>query len=411
MNDTTLLSLRPARSPHATIGPAMRVGTQRVHYVKNSASGSYYRLGVRETRLLSLMDGMRTLADIGAAYQREFGVALSEAGMRKILQILGSRGLLAGPDKAEPGPAVPLPRLSVKGWGEVYFRVADPGRLLDLIVRRLAWVDSRAAVWCIAALIGACELYALVLHATLWQTIQASLQQPSGALVAAFCVITYACAVLHELAHGTMCVRYGGRVDDMGLMFRYLMLFPYCKLDDLVVLPHARARSVVVLAGVTFNLLLLVPFAVLDLCLDGHGLAKQLCAYMLVFYNLSVLFNLLPYLRFDGYMLISIGRGRPELREESFKALRGVLGPARGTRPPGVARDWPLLAYGFSHALVTAAALGWVCLRWLRWSVDTGMPWLFALPFVLALLLYLKAGKSRAAAKVAPVSTQATTVQ
>lgn len=406
MTDTSFLALRPARSAHVTIGPAMRIGAQTVHYVKNCATASYYRFGMRETCLLTLMDGQRTLADIGAAYESRFGVPLSPAGMQKILHLLGSRGLLALPaGAAVPVPAsVALPRLSVKGRGEAYLRVADPGRLLDMIVRRMAWIDGRIATWSIAAVIGLCELYALWHHAALWEVIQVSLARPSAALVAAFCGITYAGAVLHELAHGSMCVRYGGRVNDMGLMFRYLMLFPYCKLDDLVVLPHARARIVVILAGVTLNLLLLVPFVVIDGCLGGTGFLKQLCAYMLVFYNLSVLFNLVPFLRFDGYMLLSIGRGRPELKEEAFAALRRVLPPARATRTPGDAPGAALLIYGLAYVVVTAGAIGWALFQWLRWSMAAGLPWLCPAPLLLALALYLKAGKSRAAAGATPAN-------
>lgn len=405
MSDTALLALRPARSAHATIGPAMRVGGQRVHYVKNGATGGYCRLGARETFLLAAMDGERSLADIGLAYEREFGVALSTGGMQKILQILGTRGLLALPGTTTSVPAAaPLPRLSVRGWGEVYLRVADPARLLDAIVRRLAWIDGAVAASCIVLAIGLCEAYALTRHAALWQTIQASLRHPSALLIAAFAGITYASAVVHELAHGTMCVRYGGRVNDMGLMFRYLMLFPYCKLDDLVVLPDARARKVVVLAGVTANLLILLPFGVIDACLDGSGFMKQLCAWMLVFYNLSVLFNLLPFLRFDGYMLLSIARGRPELKEEAFKELRLMLPRARQVKPRASGTDWPLLAYGLVYALVTIAAVSWALFRWVRWSVDIDLPWLAPAPLLLVFALSLKAGRARAAARPVPAN-------
>jgi putative peptide zinc metalloprotease protein len=383
----------------------MRVGGQRVHYVKNGATGGYCRLGARETFLLAAMDGEQSLADIGLAYEREFGVPLSTGGMQKILQILGSRGLLALPGTAPAVPAAaPLPRLAVRGWGEVYLRVADPARLLDAIVRRLAWIDGAAAAWCIVLAIGLCEAYALARHAALWQTIQVSLQHPSALLIAAFAGITYASAVVHELAHGAMCVRYGGRVNDMGLMFRYLMLFPYCKLDDLVVLPHARARKVVVLAGVTANLLILLPFGVVDACLDGSGVLKQLCAWMLVFYNLSVLFNLLPFLRFDGYMLLSIARGRPELKEEAFKELRLMLPRARRVKPRAAGTDWPLLAYGLVYALVTTAAVSWALFRWVRWSVDIDLPWLAPAPLLLVFALSLKAGKARAAARPVPAN-------
>lgn len=401
MADTSsFMALCPARNRHATIGPAMLVGAAIVHYVKNGATASYFRMGVRETFLLAQMDGATTLAGVGAAYESRFGLPLSQAGMQKILQILGSRGLLEAPDEAArptPQPA-PLPRLSIKGWGEVYLRVADPNRLLALLVRCLAPIDGRVATWCIALLIAGCELYAVLHHAALWQTVTYSLAHPSTALIAAFAGIVYGSAAGHELAHGTMCTRYGGHVNDMGLMFRYLMFFPYCKLDDLVVLPHARARVVTVLAGVTFNLLLLLPFVLLDLSLAGNGLVKQLCAWMLLFYNASILFNLVPFLRLDGYMLASICRGRPELKEEAFRALRGCL---KRQRP--VAPAWPLVAYGMSYALFTAAAVSWALWRWMHWSIASGKPWLCVVPVLIALALFLKArhNRTRAAAAAA----------
>ncbi|TWI45802.1 putative peptide zinc metalloprotease protein [Pseudoduganella flava] len=391
MSDAALLSLRVRRSPLATIGPAMRVGGQVMHYVKNGATLNYYRLGTREAWLLAQLDGSRDWAAIGAAYGERFGAPLSAAGMRQCMQLFGSRGLLEDPSGTAPAQVAPaLPRLTVKGWGEVYLRLADPDRAVQWLAARLAVVDGRVAAWCIALLIGACELYALVNHAALGATLAATIRAPSWQLIVAYCAIVYGGAVLHELAHGTMCARYGGRVHDMGLMFRYLMFFPYCKLDDLVVLPHARARAVTLLAGVTVNLLMLVPFVAVHRLAPAGSLASQLSAFVLVFYNLSVLVNLLPVLRFDGYLLVSVGRGRPELKEEAAVALRGAFQGRTG--------DWPLLAYGAGYALVTAAAVTGALYRWVSWTVAKDMLWAAFVPPLLLTALYVRYGRKKGAA-------------
>ena len=46
----------------------------------------------------------------------------------------------------------------------------------------------------------------------------------------------------------------------MGIMVRYLALFPYCKLNDLLVIRQRAHRAATVLAGPAASLIIMIPF-------------------------------------------------------------------------------------------------------------------------------------------------------
>jgi putative peptide zinc metalloprotease protein len=60
-----LMGSRPARDPGVRLGPGLWRGAVLRHVVK-SASGRKYEVGATEFFVLSQLDGVRTLAEIGA---------------------------------------------------------------------------------------------------------------------------------------------------------------------------------------------------------------------------------------------------------------------------------------------------------------------------------------------------------
>ena len=75
-------------------------------------AGRTYELGPKEHFVLSQLDGVRTLGEIGRTYGQRFGARLGDAHWGTLLGLLGRRYLLAGaptPAAAPPtrNPATP----------------------------------------------------------------------------------------------------------------------------------------------------------------------------------------------------------------------------------------------------------------------------------------------------------------
>ena len=124
--------------------------------------------------------------------------------------------------------------------------------------------------------------------------------------------------VLHECGHAYTAVRYGARVSTMGVAI--MLLFPMLYTDTTGVwrLRSRRQKLEVDVAGIRMELMVagLAGFA-WALLPDG---ALRSIAFILATtgWLLSMFINLNPFMRFDGYYLLSDAVGVPNLQERSF---------------------------------------------------------------------------------------------
>jgi putative peptide zinc metalloprotease protein len=202
-------------------------------------------------------------------------------------------------------------------------------------------------------------------------------------------VVLFFSLILHELGHAAACARYGGRVGKIGFMLYLFRPGMYVDVSDAWLFPRARHRIVVSLAGVYVDSLVVCAALFTWRWGDpGSGVTKF--AFVLATVSLlRVLFNLVPFLRLDGYFVLADLLGIKNLRPRAFALLLSLL--------PIVGRPWRrvmpsrqrflLLGYGvISLAVVfimlsTAITALWY---WLR-VASPG----FARPVVIGLCLLL----------------------
>ena len=209
-----------------------------------------------------------------------------------------------------------------------------PDRLLTLLLPRLAWIYSRGFL----AVTVAAALFGLYLALRQWDTFTTSLMwffSLEGAALAALALI--GSKVLHELGHGLTAKRFGCRIPTMGVALLVMMPVLY---TDTSAAWHIRERSK-------------------RLAIGGAGVAAECClaAYAILAWNflpdgifrsvvfvwatttwvLTVLINMSPFMRFDGYYLFSDLIDVPNLQDRSFALARHRLRETLfgfGDRPP-----------------------------------------------------------------------------
>jgi putative peptide zinc metalloprotease protein len=177
----------------------------------------------------------------------------------------------------------------------------------------------------------------------------------------------------HEFFHGIACVRYGGRPTEIGLMWRFPMIAPYCKVDDVVTFPRPGQRVVTSFAGIYVNLVALIPFAALWWWGPASGWWHGLAAALLLFGVVAALANLVPVLKLDGYHMLEHATSTMNLQGESFRFAGGFL--RRG--PAGIAaysrRARVIYA---SYALLATAILGPAVILLIRyWYLTLAQLW------------------------------------
>lgn len=131
--------------------------------------------------------------------------------------------------------------------------------------------------------------------------------------------------ILHELGHAFTAKRFGCRVPAMGVAF--LVMFPvaYTDTNEVWKLSQRYQRLGVAAAGVATELVI-AAWATLAWGLLPEGLPKSI-AFMLATttWIATLAINTSPFMRFDGYFLLSDWLEMPNLHNRSFALARWDL--------------------------------------------------------------------------------------
>jgi putative peptide zinc metalloprotease protein len=318
---------RPKLRADIVFGPAETRQRKTTHYVNDRHTDQFYRIGEKEYFLLSRMDGQRTLGELAAAYQERFGRPLVPASWAGLFKLLDSRQMLDGKvdwaklDELKADTA--RKRRESQRWYFHRFRLVNPDPKLDWLLARARFIFRPVTIALALLTIVGVEAFVL-LHARsitgeVWATRWVWSVWP-------ICMgLWLVSAVLHETAHGLTCKYFGGRVTDMGVMWRYLWFYPYCKLDHTVLFHNRRHRIYVFAAGTFVNLLFLTPFALMWWLLPAHSLLHIISARLLIIFNISSFINLIPFVQLDGYFILAAALGMSDLRREAHAFLKKVV--------------------------------------------------------------------------------------
>ncbi|MFM7347049.1 MAG: efflux RND transporter periplasmic adaptor subunit [Tagaea sp.] len=130
---------------------------------------------------------------------------------------------------------------------------------------------------------------------------------------------------LHEFGHGLTAKRHGARVPSMGLAFMVLYPTLYTDTSAVYALPERRKRLAVGAAGMGAELTL-ACWALLAWNLLPEGPLRSIVFFWATSsWILSLIVNLSPFLRFDGYYLFADLIEVENLQERSFALARWRL--------------------------------------------------------------------------------------
>ncbi|VVQ32286.1 hypothetical protein PS943_02860 [Pseudomonas fluorescens] len=327
--------------------------------------GRYFKLGVAAMRLLrhwSLGDPEQVLR----AANREPGLPLDGAELEQLLGFLRSHDLITALDpqqRASYSLKAAAQRQSV--WQillhqYLFFRIPlwRPDAFLN---RAWPWLERfgpRALRYGLPATLG----LGVFLVSRDWQRFIATfphLFSLGGAL--AFGVALFFAKLCHEFGHAFMAKRAGCRVQSMGVAFMVLLPMFYTDVSDAWRVNDRRARLLIGAGGVLAELLLAsIALLAWSLLPDGPG---RTAAFMLASatWMTTLVINLNPFMRFDGYFLLSDYWQVDNLQGRAFDLCRwrlreflfGYGAPAPEPWSPKMQRR--LLIWGYGSWLWRAA--------------------------------------------------------
>ncbi|WP_454833621.1 biotin/lipoyl-binding protein [Pseudomonas lini] len=327
--------------------------------------GRYFKLGAAAMRLLrhwSLGDPEQVLR----AANREPGLPLDGVALEQLLEFLRGHDLISALDPSQRASYSLKAAAQRQSLWQIllhqylFFRIPlwRPDAFLN---RAWPWLERfgpRALRYGLPATLG----LGVFLVSRDWQRFIATfphLFSLGGAL--AFAVALFFAKLCHEFGHAFMAKRAGCRVQSMGVAFMVLLPMFYTDVSDAWRVNDRRARLLIGAGGVLAELVLAcIALLAWSLLPDGPG---RTAAFMLASatWITTLVINLNPFMRFDGYFLLSDFWEVDNLQGRAFALCRwrlreflfGYAAPAPEPWSPKMQRR--LLIWGYGAWLWRAA--------------------------------------------------------
>lgn len=272
---------------------------------------------------LSLWGSCRTPAELVERVNAQGRVSLDETALTQLIGFLQHNKLTSeGANASWRGLAAEQAgqRRSAWSWlmhNYLFFRVPlwRPQAFLERTLPAVRFLGSRMA----GRLVAAAGLVGLYLVSREWESYAATFQgflTWEGAVLMALALATVKAA--HELGHAYTAVHYGCRVPTMGVAVMLLAPLLYTDVTDAWRLEDRRKRLAIDSAGIRVELAI-AALALLAWAFLPDGPVRTLAFLLSAVSALSSLvINLNPFMRFDGYYLLSEILGIENLQPRAF---------------------------------------------------------------------------------------------
>ena len=343
-------------------GPRHRDGSPSWR-VLDPVRNRFYEIGWLEFELLARWADNASVDALVAHVEAETPLRLSDEEVEGFIDFLKHNQLTAAQSKEDLNRLRSRWMGGVKPWYEqlfhnyLFFRIplVRPDKFLErtLPVAELFFTKSFAAILLVVFL---ADLYLITRE---WDELRRTFSyffNLQGGLY--FLIAATFSKILHELGHAYAAKRYGVRVPAMGLAFLVLWPFLYTDTGETWKLADRKRQLVIASAGMATELAL-ACFATLLWSITPEGGAKQVLFILATTtWVMTLVVNASPFMRFDGYFVLSDALDFPNLHDRAGACakwwLRRTLFGLREPLPE------PTFSRGQRIGLVIFALITWI---------------------------------------------------
>jgi len=294
------------------IGKYEGSGFKEPPYIARRADGQVIQLAPLLYLIAELSDGQRTTEEIAAATSEAIKRGVSADNVRQLVdERLRPLGVVAPADGSEPELQKADPLLALK------LRAAlVPERVVNAITRVFKPLFFPPVVVAVLAGLAAMDVW-LFLHHGVAQSLREVLYSP--ALLMMMLGLVVLSAAFHECGHATACAYGGARPGVMGAGLYIVWPAFYTDVTDAYRLGKGgRLRTD--LGGVYFNVVFML--AVLGVyAATGYEPLLLIIPFM----HLEIIHQFLPFIRLDGYYIVSDLTGVPDMFARIKPTLASLL--------------------------------------------------------------------------------------
>ncbi len=362
--------LKPQLRAHVPVTRHRSRG-QSWYVIQDSATGRFHRFTPTAYRVIGSMDGLRTVDEIWrAAIENLKDEAPSQSDMVDLLSQLHAADLIRSDSNAD---AIELfSRHRSQSRKRLTSRFANPMALRFPLLNPDRFLTALAPwarpffglfgllLWCVAV------VFAGVLAGLHWPELTGNIADHAMGLdnILIMAALFPVLKLLHELGHGLACKLRGGEVRELGVMLLVLAPVPYVDATSSTAFRSRWDRMLVAAAGMLVETFL-AALAMFVWTTVEPGLVRTLAFNTMLIAGIStVVFNINPLMRLDGYYMLVDLLDMPNLAQRATRwwaslAERRLFGVTED--PPVTApgeRGW-LLAYAPASLLYrTVVMLG-----------------------------------------------------
>lgn len=197
--------------------------------------------------------------------------------------------------------------------------LVDPDKFLSRWSKLSNPAFSFAGLFIWLGLVISAAFVAFLNWGELTQNLSDRILAPSNILV--MMLIFPVLKALHEIGHGLAIKRWGGDVHEMGIMLLVFMPIPYVNAAASTAFKKKSARAVVGAAGMMTEMMI-ASFAMWLWLLIEPGFIRAILFDVIFIAGIStILFNINPLLRFDGYYILSDITETPNLASRANRYI------------------------------------------------------------------------------------------
>ena len=290
----------------------------------------YIQIDFATYRILSLWLCCNTMDELFALAEREGHVFIDGPGIEGLIEFL-TRNNLVDLQKSGDWKGLLKERKrearSLLTWlahNYLFFRVPlfQPQEMLQRTLPLARIIGSEPFRYFIV-LLGLAGLYLTSRQSEEFVSTFQHVFTWEGAIVTATALVLV--KVAHELGHAYSAVHFGCRVPTMGVAFMLMAPLLYTDVTDAWRLRERRQRLIIASAGIMVELCVAAVALFVWVFLPEGSLRSVAFTLAAVSLATSLVINLNPCMRFDGYYLLSDWLGIENLQSRSFELARWKL--------------------------------------------------------------------------------------
>jgi len=127
--------------------------------------------------------------------------------------------------------------------------------------------------------------------------------------------------IIHEAAHAITCKKYYGEVKNVGIMLFYLQFSMFTDVSGIYMM-NGKLKKILILGAGVISQWVVSSIAIIVFVFGlKTGYSMDFLLYFAIVNTALSLLNLVPFVKFDGYWILTVILGTYNLREYSFEYL------------------------------------------------------------------------------------------